>query len=141
MFKNILKTFKLLFKNYWFCQNLEMKQIARGRGKKRRGSCSLCHYNAMRTKIDMWFTPYHCLKVNCSFHAKNFISGGSICSFGTKDMYFLKLHMFLPVHISFQSFRAILENWRSREGQKVEKVLKVKQDILFKVTRPPLKKS
>ena len=33
-------------------ENLEMTQIAGGGG-----SCSLRHYDAMRTKIDMWFTP------------------------------------------------------------------------------------
>ena len=44
---------KIFWKTIDFVKNLEMTQIAWGRG-----SCSLCHYDAVRTKIDMRFTPY-----------------------------------------------------------------------------------
>ena len=46
--KNILKLFWKI--SLVFAENLEMTQIAGGGG---RGSSSLRHYDAMRTKIDM----------------------------------------------------------------------------------------
>ena len=39
----------LYIENYYFAENLEMTQIAGGGV----GSCYLCHYDAMLTKIDM----------------------------------------------------------------------------------------
>ena len=40
----------------YFVENLEMTHVVRGGGGK--GSCCLRHYDALRTKIDMWLTPY-----------------------------------------------------------------------------------
>ena len=42
---------KYFWKTIVFVKNLEMTQIAV------EGSCSLRHYDAMRTKIDIWFAP------------------------------------------------------------------------------------
>ena len=50
----ILKTFNFfLWKTIDFVENLKIREIAGGGT----GSCSLRHYNAMCTKIDMSFTP------------------------------------------------------------------------------------
>ena len=38
-----------------FVKNLEVTHIVGGRG---RGGTLLFHYEALRTKIDMWLTPY-----------------------------------------------------------------------------------
>ena len=48
----ILKIFKSFYDNYQFCQKSENDTNSRGRG----GSCSLHHYDPVRTKIDIWFT-------------------------------------------------------------------------------------
>ena len=49
----MLKAFKNLLENYQFCQKSGDGSKARGGG-----SYSLCYYDAVRTKIDMWFNRY-----------------------------------------------------------------------------------
>ena len=51
---------KIFWKTINFAENLDMTKIA---GGAEGGSCYLRHYDAMRTKIDVWFTPcQHILK-------------------------------------------------------------------------------
>ena len=56
---------KMFLENYQFFRKS-------GNNTNSRGSCSLCHYDAMRTKIDMWFTlmlkQNFCYRIICSWN-------------------------------------------------------------------------
>ena len=47
---------KNFLESYWFSQKSGSGAYSSGWGE--RGSCCLCHYDVLRTKIDMSLTPY-----------------------------------------------------------------------------------
>ena len=72
---SFLKTFKIFLENYSFCRKSGNDSQSKGRG-----SCFVHHYDAMRAKIYMWFTPKT---------PKNFIDSSisitlSLTTFGAK---------------------------------------------------------